>query len=229
MGLSASLLSGSRGGWLALPAVSLLFIWFWRKDIRMWQVSVAATALAIAAAIVYLTPQLGVQSRIDAAYQETKEYFQIHRVDSSAGARLEMWKAAWIVFRAHPFVGAGHGGYVSEKQALIDSGHIAPIIAGNSHPHNEYLATLATRGLIGFFTLLVLFIIPGRVFFDYTTQPKFDIRILGLCGLTATLAFAHFLLTGDTFDRTLSITFLAFLLATVPTLAENIDTESPRN
>lgn len=221
MGLLASLLSGSRGGWLALPAIVLLFIWFWRERIKFWQLGILGATLASIAVGVYLTPQIGVQARIFQAYQDTNNYFQSHQVNTSTGARLELWKAAWIVFQNHPLLGAGHGGYVNEKQALIDSGLIESSIAGFSHPHNEYLATMATRGLVGLITLLLLFLIPARVFFHYTKQTETDIRILGICGLTAIVAFAHFSLTGDTFDRTLSITFLTFLLAIVPTLIEN--------
>lgn len=219
LGLTASLLSGSRGGWLALPALSLTLLWFGRGNIKPWQYGLTGFMLVTIGTVAFLIPQLGVQTRIAQAAQEAKDYFQQHQVDTSTGERLEMWKAAWIVFLNHPLVGAGPGGYIIEKQALIDSGRIATSISEFSHPHNEYMAALATRGLLGLFSLLLLFLIPGRVFFNYATQNIPDQRLMGLCGLISVVAFAHFALTGDTFDRSLPITFLTFLLAVVPTLA----------
>lgn len=218
MGLLASLLSGSRGGWVALPATVFLLTWFWRKQINIWQFSIAGIVLSIMAFTAYFTPQLGIQGRIETAVHGTKEYFQDRIATSSAGERLDMWKAAWIIFLNHPIFGAGPSGYIEEKQALIDSGIITPNVATFSHPHNEYLAVLATRGLVGFFTLLLLFLLPGYIFFKYSKAEIPDHRLFGISGLISIVAFAHFSLTGDTFDRSLSITFLTFILAVIASL-----------
>lgn len=218
MGLLASLLSGSRGGWLALPATGLLFIMFWRKQIKAWQFFIAGIALTIIATTAYFTPQLGIQGRIDSAVLGTKEYFQNHVATSSAGERLDMWKAAWFVFRNHPIFGAGPSGYLKEKQALIDSGIIVPNVSSYSHPHNEYLAALAYRGLIGLLALLLIFLLPSRVFLKYAEEEMSENRLFGICGFISVIAFAHFALAGDTFDRSLSITFLTFLLAVLTSL-----------
>ena len=222
LGLLASFLSASRGGWLALPAFALLFAWYAQRQlpIRRWHYAATATALGIVIAAAYLMPQTGVQSRIDEATHEVHNYFTDHVADTSVGARLEMWKAAWSIFRDHPFVGVGLGdGYVNAKQQLIDSGHADKIIAEFDHPHSEYLAALATRGLVGLSALLALFLVPARVFFHWARDGAMQQRAAGFAGLILMIAFVHFGITGDTFDRALPITFLTFFLAALGTQA----------
>ncbi len=216
LGLLASFLSASRGGWLALPAFMLLFAWYAQRHVPMqrWHYAAAATALVLVIAAAYVVPQTGVQARIGEATQEVSDYFTTHAADSSVGTRLEMWKSAWRIFREHPLVGSGLGdGYVAAKQALVDSGYADKIIIGFDHPHNEYLAALATRGLIGLIALLVLFTVPFSVFWRWAHADSGPQTSVGLAGLVLMIAFMHFGITGDTFDRALPITFLTFFLA----------------
>ena len=216
LGLLASFLSASRGGWLALPALTLLFAWYaWRHaPIQPRYFVMAAIALITLAAAAYMVPQTGVQGRVNEARQDLRDYFTYGVADTSVGARLEMWKAALRIFRDHPVFGVGSGdGYLAAKQTLVDSGHADKIIIKHSHPHNEYLAALATRGVIGLSALLVLFIVPARVFFYWARDGVKEQRAAGMAGLILITAFAHFSITGDTFDRSLPITFLTFFLA----------------
>lgn len=216
LGMLASFLSASRGGWLALPALALLFAWYeWRHaHIQPRYFAAAAIALSMLVMAAYMVPQTGVQGRVDEARQDIHAYFTYGVADTSVGARLEMWKAALRIFRDHPLFGVGSGdGYLAAKQALVDSGQADKIIIKHSHPHNEYLAALATRGVIGLGALLALFIVPARVFFYWARDGVMEQRAAGVAGLILMIAFAHFSITGDTFDRSLPITFLTFFLA----------------
>ena len=59
--------------------------------------------------------------------------------------RSDIWRATWSMFKAHPLLGAGLGGYWAEVPAYHDgSGVLAPRQA-----HNEYLELLASGGIIG--------------------------------------------------------------------------------
>lgn len=231
MGMCASFLSGSRGGWLALPALAIVFAWYARDKLRAWQLAMLGVLLTAFCLAAWYAPQSGVRTRIDVAKHEISAYFTEHEVDTSVGARLEMWKAAWMIFRQHPLLGAGMGGFSIEKQALIDAGKLDPAVASFLHPHNEYAAALATRGIIGFISLLALFGIIGKVFYDMARRPHPTAQLMGVAGLIVVVSYAHFGISGDTFDRTLPITFFTFLVATLATLApaENkTDTETVR-
>lgn len=219
MGMCASFLSGSRGGWLALPALAIVFAWYARDKLKAWQLATLGVLLTAFCLAAWYVPQSGVHARIDEAAQEISDYFNKHEVDTSVGQRLEMWKAAWMIFRQHPVLGVGMGGFSVEKQALIDAGKLDPAVASFLHPHNEYAAALATRGIIGFITLLLLFGMIGKVFYDMARRPHPAAQLAGIAGLIVVVSYAHFGISGDTFDRTLPITFFTFLVATLATLA----------
>src|SRR6185503_614947 len=60
-------------------------------------------------------------------------------------SRNEIWKATWRMFRAHPILGVGMGGYWAGIPAYHDaSGSMTP-----QEAHNDYLELLASGGLIG--------------------------------------------------------------------------------
>lgn len=222
MGMAASFLSGSRGGWLALPALAVVFLWYARRRMQAWQYLAIGGGLIILCAVVYYAPQSSVRTRIDSASQEFSDYFSKHLVSTSIGARLEMSKAALLVFREHPLLGAGMGGFARETQELIGAGRLDASIAAFNHPHNEYVAALATRGMVGLASLLLLFGIVAKFFYDLTQQAQARTRMFGLAGLIVVVCYAHFGITGDTFDRTLPITFFTFLVAVLTTLAPQL-------
>lgn len=224
MGMCGSFLSGSRGGWLALPALAIIFAWYARDKLKMWQLALLGMVLTAFCLAAWFVPQSGVHARIDEATKEISDYFNKHDASSSVGARLEMWKAAWMIFRQHPILGVGMGGFSVEKQTLIDAGKLDPAVASFLHPHNEYAAALATRGIIGFISLLLLFGVIGKVFYDMARRPHAAAQLTGVAGLIVVVSFAHFGISGDTFDRTLPITFFTFLVAILAALAP----ESPK-
>ncbi len=219
MGMSGSFLSESRGGWLALPALAVIFIWYAHDKMKAWQLTVLGVVLTGFCVAVWYTPQSGVHARIDEATQEISAYFTTHDATTSVGARLEMWKAAWMIFRQHPLLGVGMGGFAVEKQALIDAGNLDPAVASFLHPHNEYAAALATRGIIGLVSLLLMFGVTGKVFYDMARRAQPATQLAGFAGLIVVISFAHFALSGDTFDRALPITFFTFLIAILMALA----------
>lgn len=65
--------------------------------------------------------------------------------DQETVRRADIWKASWALFKAHPIVGCGFGGYSAAITKYHDGvGNIAP-----KQAHNDYLEVLANGGLIG--------------------------------------------------------------------------------
>jgi O-antigen ligase len=203
LGALASFLSGSRGGWIALPALAFLLMWgCWRSSYRRCAAA-GALALAAVASFAVMVPQTGVKSRIDRAVLEVKMYLQdpMAHGDTSIGQRFELWRAAWDMFKEKPLLGGGIGHsfnkYVREG---IAAGEYHPAIAVQTMPHNVVLDVLALRGLIGLAGLLVLWLGLTHVFLGAARETDMRIRALGTAGLVLIVSYALFGLTDSVMD-----------------------------
>lgn len=91
-------------------------------------------------------------------------YFGEYRytlLSTPVSQRLEMWRAAWLLFSEAPIFGIGTGAYQAETAVLVEAGRVPPDIADFDHPHSDYFDALSSRGLIGFLVLLLLLGVPA--------------------------------------------------------------------
>jgi O-antigen ligase len=220
-GLIASFLSGSRGGWVALPALFMLYLWFYWRSLRAWQRWGTMVLVPLVFLLVYLLPQTGVQERVQAAVADIEAYYdeEDRYVDSALGLRFEMWKVSWTAFSRSPLLGVGVGGYDKVWHELREERQLHASTAGE--PHNEYLLVLATRGLIGFVALMLMFVLPGVVFFRGARAGSPEQAAFGLAGLVLVVAYMHFGLSAAVFYRKLTISFYAFYIALITHLLVN--------
>lgn len=86
-------------------------------------------------------------------------YFYFYAANPT-GLRLEMWRAAWAMFVLHPFLGIGTGAFHAAAQSLVAGGRLAPGVAAFDHPHNDFMAALGEKGLVGFAALFGLLLVP---------------------------------------------------------------------
>src|SRR5690606_37301905 len=105
-GVLGSLLSGSRGGWVGLPLVLLVLYRAYSEFISRRMKLVLPVVLVVAAGVLYQVPQLGVQQRVHAAFEDIP-LFQQGDSDTSLGARFEVWKAASQLALMKPVFGWG--------------------------------------------------------------------------------------------------------------------------
>lgn len=139
---SLSMLPG-RSGYLAFVVLSPLILAnvFNLKGLRLISITVAVLILF------FCVPQ--VQHRIILAVHEINNYSKgVNKVvlDSSTGIRLLYWEGGYEIFKRHPFIGVGVGGYTYAMRELypqIDKKYL-----GNN-PHNYYIYLIATYGLLG--------------------------------------------------------------------------------
>jgi O-antigen ligase len=180
----------SRGAWLALAAAFALRPLFSPGDSlprRLGAAGLALLAVAAAAVALYLSFPL------------MRERVHELVVDVGEKTRPIMWRGAWRLFRSHPVLGVGGGGFDPLFERYRPEGYRdQPVYA-----HCDYLNTLCDYGLVGFglfFGAAALVAWRGR-------------RATGLAGAAATglLAFALHLLV----DFHLKIPALAMLVATV--------------
>lgn len=198
LGLLASLLSGSRGGWVALPALILLLLWHLRRVGYGPAALITAVVLTVAIVSALALPQTGVTDRIEVAVMNFNQYVEdpVEHGDTSVGIRLELWRAAWNMFLEQPVFGGGIGksfnAFLQDEVAL---GNYHPDVVVQTMPHNVFLDTLALQGLVGIAGLIGIWGALGAVFVKAARERETELRMLGTAGLAVLVSYCLFGLT----------------------------------
>ena len=104
-GLSASLLTGSRGGWVAIPLVVFILLYARGGSKPRWWRVVLLVAVALALAAAYFSLD-SVRGRILKISSDIAQYAAGHK-DTSIGIRFQIYEAALASIPAHPILGWG--------------------------------------------------------------------------------------------------------------------------
>jgi O-antigen ligase len=159
---AAIILSRSRGGLLAVAAqiifAALVFVnsrAIGRRDRlnekrwRRWARSLSVTAVAVGVLLVIIVAgvvwlggdQLTTGVETATAEMTGGDQSEMHE----AVNRRDIWRAGWLMFKAHPIAGAGLGGFWAEVPVY----HSASGVSTPQQAHNDYLELLASGGLLG--------------------------------------------------------------------------------
>ncbi len=195
-GMSASVWSQTRGGWLALL---LIFSWILATATRGWSTGKRAwTAIVFVLLLAVPIAQTGgvVQSRVSAAVEEVESYFIKGKQDTSVGARLAMWSLAVGAVADKPILGHGDAGWIELRDAAIADGRLSSFSSTFTHLHNEYLNVAFKRGLLGLILFLALYLVPMLLFFKpYLHHLSADVRALAMGGMLIPMMYMDFGLT----------------------------------
>jgi O-antigen ligase len=124
------ILNFTRGVWLGCFVAAIYLAARWRPRL-LW-------ALPILLALAYVAAPSLVRERVRHALHPTQE--------PALAIRLEMWRVAVRMIRAHPWVGVGPNN-VEEVYDLYLPPGATPIAGYHSHFHNDFLQFGAERGL----------------------------------------------------------------------------------
>ena len=193
-GVTASILSGSRGGWLALPLAAVpLFLC--RRAIHGRAIVSALGLMSVLCVLAYLLPATGIARRVAEAASDMRLYFNHGDAGTSVGARLELWKASWMMFTEHPWLGVGREAFFDTLQLFVRQGKLqqSPALAFSSS-HNDLLNFLATGGLLDASFLLLMYC--GPLFFFLSVLRKAEsASAAALAGAILVTCFIGFGLT----------------------------------
>lgn len=218
-GLGASLLTGSRGGWLALPVIVALVIYVrGRGKSHRWQLLLLAAAV-LAVVGVYMS-SAGVRDRIHEIWSDMAQYTQGHK-DTSVGIRIQLYDAAFTLMPGHLVFGLGPNGFADSMQALVDAGKLTPLAGqlGRGETHNQMLAYIANYGIIGGLAGIAIYLMPCLLFWKHLNAPSAPMRRAALLGLTFVVSFWVFGLTVETFDLKMTASFYAAVTAILAGIA----------
>ncbi|MFM0335519.1 O-antigen ligase family protein [Paraburkholderia fungorum] len=222
-GLATSLLTGSRGGWIAVPVVAALILYVRSSGkSRRWKVLLPLGIVAILACIFAFSPTA--RDRVGDISSDLVHYKQGQR-DTSLGIRLQLYEVAVKIVENHPLLGLGAHGFRNSMQSFADAGALTPVAAqlGRGEAHNQFLAYLTDYGIVGGLALLSVYVVPGVIFWKRLNAPTAPTRRAALMGLTFVVAFWIFGLTVETFDLKSTVAFYATVVAILAALATCAD------
>lgn len=222
LGIIATILSGTRGAWIAIPSLLLLFFIQISKltHLRLRYFSIFLTICLIFVGIsTFYVPQI--KHRLLLTYNETHDYLEGSNVYSSSAVRIEGWLATWQIFKEHPIIGAGPGSFKPLVHKMLADGKRYSIISIHSQPHSAYLSSLAECGALGLLALLGLFVFPIWLFISTI---KYDPSTIDVCyaGLVLVVGFIHFGLTETIFSRNVNVSFYIVMLSMIMALLSQI-------
>lgn len=200
LGLLGSLLSQSRGGWLALALSLPLWAWLLGRWLSPRLVLRGGALLLATVATLAVFKGPDIQRRLAMAHDEVTLYQASGDANSSIGQRLDHWQLAWRIGLEKPLTGWGEAAYQAEKQRRVAAGQAHPFVLQFSHPHNELLDQFAKRGLVGVAALLLCYAVPIWIFWptrarlrplpgDAVDPQALALRLLGLSIPVAYIGF----------------------------------------
>ena len=213
----AVMASGSRGSWLAIPPVAVLFLVAFMQKRNLKHAALGIAALAIAVGAAFSIPETGVEARYDLAVSEVNKYMTSKYVGrdeavSSVGARLEVWRTAFINIPQRPLLGWSEKDYHAEIQRLVAEKKIDPYMLEMANTHNNYLEVLVFQGVIGLLALLAMYLAPFWFFCKRLRSSNVTIKALSLCGSTLLASYFMFGMSQVILGRNNGVIFFVLTL-----------------
>tara|TARA_R110002072_G_scaffold77606_1_gene180813 strand:- start:1350 stop:1763 length:414 start_codon:yes stop_codon:yes gene_type:complete len=112
-----------------------------------------------------------------------------------------------------PILGWGHNGYQQGMQSLAEAGVIDPGVVQYEHAHNEFVDTTAKRGALGLLALLVLYLLPLRLFMQQLHAPNLVLRSLAVAGALLPVTYIDFGLSQAFLTHNSGVMIYTFWLA----------------
>lgn len=207
----ASYLSGTRGGWLAVPVFVVLlgmqYQWFAHKK----RLLIATLAIVVVAGALLSTERI--HKRISEASTDVS---MMHKGEDSTpvGLRLQLWNASRQIFMQHPVYGIGKGHLVDELGVMAKRGEVKAEIV-NERAHSDFFSTLAEMGAIGVICLLLFYHGISVYFWRHRRSTDPAIRAASYSGLAVATSTVIFGLTIDVLVPIMVTVLLALLVATL--------------
>ncbi len=221
-GMYASIVSGSRGGWIAIPVFLVIFIYFRMGRVTLKALFFVPLMMVIAGLVAYESSH-EIHHRVDTLVGDVTS-LQQGNPDTSTGIRMQLFIAAAKVFVNHPVFGVGPEGFAGEMDAMQKAGLITPMAAdlGRGEVHNELLSKAAGIGMLGLIALLATYLVPARIFYRSMRSQVPKIRQSGMLGLVFVSGFMVFGLTAETLNLTMASAFYGLTVAVLLAACLNV-------
>ena len=205
IGAAASLfalyLTSTRGVFVAVPVLGLLFVWALLREMRasrLWYLAGLGVLVVAVGAVALMSPRfLAVASLLEQVVVDPSAI-----PDPSTTERLAMWQAGWTALLRAPLL--GHGWAHLSEAAL-------PYVL--SMYHNDFFNAAVAAGIVGIVAWLATLVAPVVGVLVLPPDRYANLRLYG--ALLLSLSFFVFGLTDMTFGYDLPTTLHAVLTAIV--------------
>jgi O-antigen ligase len=199
--LYALYLTGTRGVFVAVPVLGLLFVWALMRELhakRIWYVAGLVLLVVATGAIGVFSPRfLALGSVLEQLMGNTavpQDYATIQR--------LQMWQAGWSALLRAPLIGHGWAHLSDAAKPYVLSMY-----------HNDFFNAAVAAGVVGIIAWLATILAPIAGILVMPRDRFSNLRLY--CALLLSLSFFIFGLTDMTFGYDLPTTLHAFLTAIV--------------
>ena len=194
--LYASVMSLTRGSWLAFPVAGLVvlahFLYTSANRGERLKRLFLATLLFVSGTFVATNSTI-VHERMTEAGRNLVQFASGGDGNTAVGERLLMWKISYDIWQKNPVIGSGLGDYFTDMQQIMAAGETT-LITAYGEAHSIYFEFLATTGLLGLITLLLALIaLPLRFFISTYMSRREDVYLFApVAGVLLVLTFAVF-------------------------------------
>lgn len=194
---TASILSGSKGGWPIIILLPLVALYFKTKRLGpAKRLSVHAAIVMLFVAIYSFAPKSLVSDRITSGLNGATHWLQSDGeiTEASVSLRMAFWSLGLQVFQESPFLGSGIEGKKAVWLSLLgeDASGDAVRSSGLTSAHNDLIEAMAQGGLIGATGLALLYLGSLFAFFRLVKHSDREVRCLAGMGLFVTIAYLVF-------------------------------------
>lgn len=217
-GLYISIESGSRGGWIALPAIVVVFVaaYVSRQNVKY----VAASVLVLlVAAITAVATVPAIEQRYEQAVSDIEQY-RAGDPQTSLGYRFDMYKSLGMIIPQKPWLGWSYRDYQAEQERLVSSGAVSDVILKMANTHNTYLEVWVFNGALGLVLLLVL-LLASLVYFGRRLRASSPyVQTAAICGAALIVGYGIFSFSQVMLSRNNTLLFFLVSLAVFWALAK---------
>lgn len=194
-GLLASLMTGTRGGWVAIVFCGVLFLRYSRMLKRRVVAGLAALMLAVFG-LAFSIPEAGLSERVGEGIADVKTYLNGGNVYTRLGVRLELWRTALMLAEEKPLFGHSYDGYKRRTAELAAEGKVDQAAIAPYHLHNDALQALVTGGVVGLVLWAAILVVPFMWFREAMHQASDrSQQSLALAGMVLVTCYFSFGLT----------------------------------
>jgi O-antigen ligase len=218
-GLFTSLLSGTKGGWISLIMILVMFVAAITRSLSSRFRNVIAVGLVLFIVLmVFAVPKMLVVDRIVSGYHGGIIWLQTGEItEGSVSIRLEAIKAGLIAGSASPLLGPGQQGAKeivanAARAGLVDKEFFKQSI----DPHNDLVSVFSKHGLVGVLSVLAVHFGIFFTFWGSRKQSGDGTKALSTMGILLVLLYFEFGLSisvfGTAMFRTVYIFWSALLV-----------------